>query len=106
MTKMHVVDTDARFIPSVELRGTRAAQLLQLDGVLSQLQAMRRTLATDDHEMATSRLSAPNPSARTWWLAGVTTAVLLGILTLLAFSTNSTGAFQVLHDVTVVHELF
>ena len=48
----------------MELRGTRAAQLLQLDSVLSQLQAMRRTLATDDHEMATRRLSVPDPSAR------------------------------------------
>ena len=107
MTKIHVVDTEeTRLIPSVELRGTRAAQLLQLDGVLSQLQAMRRTLETDDHEMGTRRLNASDASARTWLLAGLTTAALLGILTLWAFGTSGTGALRVPHAVTVVHEPF
>ena len=72
----------AHFIPSVELKGSRAQKLEKLDALISRLERLRRSLAGD---AATERggiagpgryLSAP---AWPWFTAGL---VIGGLLTL------------------------
>jgi len=104
---MQLTDADnALLIPSVELVGTREAKLLQLDGVLSRLNAIRRTLAGGaPRPEALGRPRGGDHAALGWWMAGVVLAVLFVLFTAGAWANAKTGAPEV-HVATVVHEEF
>jgi hypothetical protein len=93
------------FIPSVELRGTRGAKLVQLDGVLAQLEALRRQLAGTGESYTAERPGAGDTSARRWWLAGLGVVALLALLAMWAWVASAPHAWRTT-GIPVVHETF
>ena len=79
----------SHFIPSVELKGSRAQKLRKLDTLIAYLERLRRTLATDT---VAERTGYEGPSryidAPVWpWLAaGIVLGALFVLLVVLAWS--------------------
>ena len=106
--RTHVTDADnAMFIPSVELVGTREAKLMQLDGILSRLNAIRRTLAGGaPRPEAVGRPRGGDRGALGWWAAGVVLAMLFVLLTAGAWANASNADAPPARTVAVVHETY
>ena len=79
----------SHYIPSVELRGSRAEQLQKLDTLIVHLDELRKRLA-GDAPIARGSYARPSPylAGQVWpWLAaGIFSAVLLAVLLLAAKS--------------------
>jgi len=74
---------DPVFIPSLWFRGSRSAQLNQLEQQLSKLDAIRRTLAIDEATpVARARPAFDEAAARRWFVAGVAIVLLLVLVAL------------------------
>jgi hypothetical protein len=70
VARTQFIDGEPVLIPSVELSGPRSAKVLRLDGVLAQLQALRRARASEGSTAMPSEPNSLEPSAsRNWWLA-------------------------------------
>ena len=103
-TNTKFIDSDSSLlIPSVELNGTREAKLMQLDTVLSQLNAIRRVLAGGAQR---PQGPAPDRSGQGWWVAGIVLAVLFALSTLGAWVAANASDQTSLSPIGVVHETF
>jgi hypothetical protein len=77
----------SHFIPSVELKGSRAQKLERLDLLIAHLERLRRSLAGDT-ETTPSAFERASPSASApawpWFTAGLIVGALLTLWLLLA----------------------
>jgi hypothetical protein len=81
---------DALFIPSLVLRGSRSARLIQLQDHLSHVYAIRRALASPSASpMANARRRSGEASSTRWFLAGAAIVLALALLTVGAWVSDT-----------------
>lgn len=81
---------DTVFIPPLELRGSRAARLRQLERQMANLRAIHQTLVVGDvSPVAHAHARHIDASPGSWFVAGAATVLVLALLTLGGWVTRS-----------------